>query len=67
MESLRKKRQRRTTLRDALQQAAKAGAAVRGAVIDPSGRIELRFGEPDKATTNENPWDQEVEKLSKQK
>src|SRR5262245_19527894 len=52
------RRQRKPNLASALRQAPKAGASVQGAVIDPSGKIELRFGEPEKPTTN--PWEAEI-------
>jgi hypothetical protein len=56
---------RRPTLANALKQADKAGKSVRGAVIDPDGKIELTFGEPDLPEAN-NPWHAEIKKLSKQ-
>jgi hypothetical protein len=42
----RQRRARKPSLAGALKQANKAGAKVSGAVLDPSGAIELRFGEP---------------------
>jgi hypothetical protein len=47
---------RRPTLANALKQADKAGKSVRGVVIDPDGKFELKFGEPD-APQSDNPWD----------
>jgi len=52
----RSRRGKRLTLAAALKQADKAGAKVSGAVLDPSGAIELRFGEP--GQENSNSWDE---------
>jgi hypothetical protein len=49
------RRPRKPTLAGALKQATKAGHPVKGAVIDPDGKIELKFGEPDASATT-NPW-----------
>jgi hypothetical protein len=56
-------RKRRPSLESALRQAKAAGVPVRGAVLGPD-KIELTFGEPGATATN--PWDAEIEKLSKQ-
>jgi hypothetical protein len=58
-----RRRTRRPTLASALKEAVKAGQHVSGAVIEP-GKIELRFGEA--GTAPSNPWDAEIEKLTKQ-
>ena len=55
--SVRVKRPRKPSLGAALKQARAAGQAVRGAVIR-SDAIELQFGEPEKAASTDNPWDQ---------
>jgi hypothetical protein len=55
--SVRVKRPRKPSLGAALKQARAAGQAVRGAVIR-SDAIELQFGEPEKAVSTDNPWDQ---------
>jgi hypothetical protein len=48
-----------------LREAKKAGASVKGATIEPDGRIALQFGEPDSAATNANEWDQATVRLDK--
>jgi hypothetical protein len=63
--SVRPRRVRKPSLATLLKQAAKAGQPVRGAVIEPDGKIELIFGQPDPPEPA-NPWDTEIEKLSKQ-
>jgi hypothetical protein len=64
----RNRRARKPTLAAALRQAAKAGAKVSGAVLDPSGRVELRFGEQGAgARADVNLFDLEAERLRKQK
>lgn len=55
--SVRVKRHRKPSLSAALKQAAKAGQAVKGAVIRADA-IELQFGEPEATNTNANPWDE---------
>ena len=55
--SVRVKRPRKPSLGAALKQARAGGQAVRGAVIR-SDAIELQFGEPEKAASTDNPWDQ---------
>jgi hypothetical protein len=44
------KTKRKPTLAAVLKQASRAGAKVRGAVLDPSGKIELRFGQAEQQT-----------------
>jgi len=66
----RARRARRPTLSAALKQARKAGAKVSGAVLDPSGAIELRFGEQgtdDMPNGNANPWDEVLSHAADQK
>ena len=56
---VRKRRARKPTLAAAIKQANKAGVKVAGAVLDPSGTIELRFGEAsadDSAASELDKW-----------
>jgi hypothetical protein len=46
------RRQRNPSLGVALKQAKRAGVIVSGASIEPGGKIELRFGEPETSTGN---------------
>ena len=41
------RRRRKLSLASELRQAAKAGLNVTAAMIEPDGRLSLRFGEPD--------------------
>jgi hypothetical protein len=58
----RNRRARKPTLAAALRQAAKAGAKVSGAVLDPSGRVELRFGEQGTGDAKPDDLDQWIAK-----
>jgi hypothetical protein len=58
-------RHRKPSLAAVLKQATQAGQSVKGAVIEPNGKIELTFGEPDPSEST-NPWNAEIKKLSKQ-
>jgi hypothetical protein len=54
-----RRRARKPTLAAAIKQASKAGVKVAGAVLDPSGKIELKFGEQaasDAAVDELNEW-----------
>jgi hypothetical protein len=54
-----RRRARRPTLAAAIKQASKAGVKVAGAVLDPSGKIELKFGEAsadDSAASELDKW-----------
>jgi hypothetical protein len=55
-----RRRIHKPTLSRVLREARKAGATVRGATIEPDGRIALQFGEPDSTGMNGNEWDQAV-------
>jgi hypothetical protein len=54
-----RRRVHKPTLSRVLREAKKAGASVRGATIEPDGRIALQFGEPD-SVANANEWDNAV-------
>jgi hypothetical protein len=51
----RKRGPRKPTLVSELRQAKKAGLSVKGATIEPDGRLSLQFGEPE-PTEASNPW-----------
>jgi len=62
------RRQRRPTLRDALNAAHSSGQKVKGAVVEPDGKITLTFGEPTAVDgTNENEWDRRERELARGK
>jgi hypothetical protein len=58
-------RKRRPSLRGALEAAQKVGQKVKGAVVEPDGKITLIFGEP-KADTNDD-WDRKLAELERGK
>jgi hypothetical protein len=50
------RKRRRPSLKAMLEQAKKAGAAVRSAIVDADGKVTLEFGEP-AADKESNEWD----------
>jgi hypothetical protein len=61
----RKRRARKPTLAGALKQASKAGVDVKGATLAADGSMSLQFGEAEPSEAS-NPWDAEIERLTKQ-
>src|SRR5262249_12505607 len=59
-------RKRKPTLRAALEAAKAVGEKVKGAVVEPDGKITLTFGEPTAADANED-WDRKLEELERGK
>jgi hypothetical protein len=53
------RRQRRPTLKAALEAAQKVGKAVRSATVDPDGKITITFGEPAAETASDD-WDKKL-------
>jgi len=56
---------RKPTLSAALEQADKAGKAVRSATVAPDGAVSLAFGEPE-PTEADNPWLADLKVVTKQ-
>jgi hypothetical protein len=54
------------TLAALIKEATKGGVQLSGAIVDQDGKIELRFGGEHEAAPAFNPWDAEIEKLTKQ-
>ena len=52
-----KKRQRKPTLRAALEAARKTGRTVKRAVVEPDGKITLSFGDE---PPDNNEWDERL-------
>ena len=61
------RRQRRPTLRDALNAARSSGQKVKGAVVEPDGKITLTFGDSAVDGTNDSDWDRKLEELERGK
>jgi len=62
-----RRRRRRPTLSAALKAARSSGQKVKGAVIEPDGKITLTFGESAVEGTNESDWDRKLEELERGK
>ncbi len=60
-----RRRPRKPTLSQALREAAKGGANVAGAVIEPDGKIALTFGKPGvvKANGQDDDLDRELKEF----
>jgi hypothetical protein len=56
------RRPRRPTLRDALNAARSSGQKVKGAVVEPDGKITLTFDNGETATTTDD-WDMHLKEL----
>jgi hypothetical protein len=59
-------RRRKPTLASIAKEAAKAGLDVARYEVDPDGKIIVVTGKPGVPTTSGNPWEAEIERLTKQ-
>jgi hypothetical protein len=59
------KRERRPSVRTMIKNAEKDGKKVSGATVAADGSVSLQFGEAEPSEAS-NPWDAEIEKLTKQ-
>jgi len=61
------RRQRRPTLRDALNAARSSGQKVKGAVVEPDGKITLTFDNGESMTSTNDDWDMHLKELDRGK
>jgi len=60
-------RKRRPTLRGALEAAQKVGQKVKGAVVEPDGKITLTFDNGESMTSTNDDWDMHLKELDRGK